>query len=130
MSVITELTEQLPRLLEGRVGRPLAEREPAFAPLAVEGREGVEVHFFYSTEQTGPDGPAAALVRYRPGAVTPPHRHTDWELIYVLSGELETDGVAHGPGTVITMEPDTVHSPRSPKGCLLITIWESPVDPM
>ena len=76
---------------------------------------------------SGPDGPAAAVMHCLPGAKAPSHLHPGFELIYVLSGELETDGGVYAAGSLLVMPPTSVHAPRSPKGCVGLVVWERPV---
>ncbi len=109
----------------GRLGERLE-----FTPLVAGGRVGVEVHHLYTTEQTGPDGPAASLVRYHPGAKAAPHRHTGYEIIYVLEGELITEDGRHPAHTLLVMPPGSVHTPRTELGALMLVVWESPVEPV
>lgn len=99
-----------------------------FKSMTVDGRSGVYAHHLYTTDDTGPNGPAAALVRYEPGACTPPHRHPGYELVYVLDGELVTDQQRHPRHTLVVMAPNSVHAPRSETGCLLLVVWEQPVE--
>ncbi len=73
--------------------------------------------------------PAAAIMRYRPGATAMPHRHSGYELIYVLSGELETDDGTYPANSLLVMPPGSVHAPRSPRGCVGLVVWEQPVRP-
>jgi anti-sigma factor ChrR (cupin superfamily) len=101
-----------------------------FTPLRSDGRVGVEVHPLYTTEQTGSDGPAASIVRYQPGAGAATHRHTGYELIYVLEGELLTEAGVHPPNTLLMQPPGSVHTPHSETGCLLLVVWEAPVEPV
>lgn len=99
-----------------------------FKPMTINNRSGVYIHDLYTTEQTGPSGPAAALVRYKPGACTPAHRHPGYELVYVFDGELLTDRGRHPRHTLVVMAPGSVHAPRSDTGCLLLVMWEQPVE--
>jgi anti-sigma factor ChrR (cupin superfamily) len=100
-----------------------------FTRLTTDGRVGVEVYQLYSTEETGPGGPAAAIVYYHPGAAAEPHRHPGYEIIHVLDGELITDAGVHPAGTMLVMPPDSVHAPRTEKGVLMLVVWEQPVEP-
>lgn len=102
----------------------------SFQKMNVPGREGVEIHPLYTTEQTGPDGPAAAIVRYLPGATVRRHVHPGWELILVLEGELVNDGGTHGPGTLEVLPPNSTHALHSEKGCTFLVVWEQPVRPV
>lgn len=117
-----------PALLRGtaRVAEASSE-ELRFEPLASAGRQGVEIHRLYSAEQTGEGGPAAGVVRYAPGAATPPHRHEGYEIIYVFSGQLENGPARYPAGSLLVMEPGSVHAPRSERGAELLVVWEKPV---
>lgn len=88
---------------------------------------GAEMHTLYSTKETGPEGPAAAIMRYLPGATAPAHIHPGYEIIFILHGELETDDGIYGPNSLLVMPPDSVHAPRSPRGCVGLVVWEQPV---
>jgi anti-sigma factor ChrR (cupin superfamily) len=87
-------------------------------------REGVEIHRIYGG---GADDPAAALLRYRPGAEVPWHLHAGVEHILVLAGTQEDGRGRYGPGTLVVNPAGTSHSVRSPEGCLVLAIWERPV---
>ncbi|MET9913781.1 cupin domain-containing protein [Streptomyces sp. NPDC006476] len=100
-----------------------------FTPLTADGRVGVEVFPLYTTEQTGPTGPAASLVRYHPGAAATPHRHTSYEIILVLDGELITEDGRHPKNSLLVMAPGSVHAPRTEQGALMLVVWEAPVEP-
>lgn len=88
-------------------------------------REGVEICRLYGDEN---QGPAAALLRYAPGAEVPRHRHTGYEHILVLSGAQADDCAEYGEGTLMISKPGTVHSVVSNKGCIVLAIWNSPVE--
>jgi quercetin dioxygenase-like cupin family protein len=115
------------QLFTGMPGTTFGLTELEFVPVRRDGRVNVEMHSLYSTEQTGPAGPAAAVVRYLPTAEATPHLHPGYEIIYIISGELETDDGSYGPGSLLVMPPDSVHAPRSPHGCVGIAVWEQPV---
>jgi anti-sigma factor ChrR (cupin superfamily) len=121
------LAELPPVLFSGVTGGPIDHESLDFRPVVSNGRVGIEMHQLYSTRETGEDGPAAAVVRYAPGATTAPHRHPGFELIYVLSGELETDDGVYPANSLLVMPPDSEHAPRSPHGCLVLVVWEQPV---
>jgi anti-sigma factor ChrR (cupin superfamily) len=102
----------------------------AFTPLRTGGRVGVEVHELYGTAQTGPRGPAASIVYYAPGASAATHRHTGYEIIVVLDGELITEAGRHGAQSLLVMPQGSVHSPRTDTGALMLVVWEAPVEPL
>ncbi|MDR3440740.1 cupin domain-containing protein [Telmatospirillum sp.] len=98
-----------------------------FTPYKVEGRKGVSVHTLYDTRNTDPLGPAAAIVRYEAGAVTPRHLHPGYELVFVLRGELIDDRGTHTSGSLQIYPPDSHHELRSEIGCEFLVVWEQPV---
>jgi quercetin dioxygenase-like cupin family protein len=121
------LAELLPTLFTGMPGASFTERELVFQPVNADGRSQAEMVPLYTVKETGEGGPAAAIMRYLPGCEAPAHRHPGYEMIYVLSGDLETDDGTYGAGSLLVMPPNSVHAPRSPKGCLGLVVWERPV---
>lgn len=87
-------------------------------------RPGVEIHRLYGD---GHQGPAAALLKYEPGAGVPNHRHTGYEHIIVLSGAQQDSRGNHGVGTLVINSPETSHDVVSDEGCIVLIIWEKPV---
>ena len=88
-------------------------------------RPGVAVAWIYRE----PDGgPAAAYLRYEPGASVPLHRHAGLEHILVLEGEQQDERGTYPAGTLVVNPPGTRHSVQSPKGCLALLIWNRPVE--
>lgn len=88
-------------------------------------REGVEIARLYGGE---PDAASAALLRYAPNAKVPRHIHTGHEHIMVLSGS-QSDGThTYQPGTLIISKPGTSHAITSEQGCIVLAIWERPVE--
>jgi anti-sigma factor ChrR (cupin superfamily) len=87
-------------------------------------RAGVRVHWLY---RTGDDGPAAALLRYEPGAAVPLHVHLGWEHILVLAGS-QSDGTArYATGALLISPPGSRHAIASAEGCVVLAIWQRPV---
>jgi anti-sigma factor ChrR (cupin superfamily) len=84
-------------------------------------RPGITAAWIY---QTPGGGPAAALLRYQPGAGVPLHRHPGWEHILILEGSQNDGTTTHGPGTLIASPPESQHRIRSDKGCLALLVWE------
>ena len=86
-------------------------------------RDGVEIHQIHGT----PNGAAAALLRYAPGAAVPLHEHSGHEHILVLQGSQIDDRGEHHAGTLVVNMPGTSHSVKSPRGCVVYVVWTSPV---
>ncbi|MGD1906437.1 MAG: cupin domain-containing protein [Leptolyngbyaceae cyanobacterium] len=87
-------------------------------------REGVEIHRLYGD---GEQGPAAALLRYAPGAQVPPHDHPGYEHIIVLSGSQSDHHGTHVAGSLVINAPGSGHAVISETGCMVLIIWEKPV---
>lgn len=88
-------------------------------------RPGVEFHALYG--QPG-QGPAAALLRYQPGATVPEHRHSDYEHILVLQGAQQDASGHHVAGTLLVNPPGSHHAVASAEGCLVLAIWAAPIE--
>ena len=87
-------------------------------------RPGVRIHWLYRSDETGP---AAALLRYAPGATVPLHEHLGWEHIVILSGA-QSDGTRLlAEGTLMISAPGTRHAIESGQGCVALAIWERQV---
>jgi anti-sigma factor ChrR (cupin superfamily) len=87
-------------------------------------RAGVEISRIYGDGQSGP---AAALLRYAPGAQIPAHEHTGFEHIVVLSGSQRDDRGTYGAGSCLIHANGTQHVVTSPDGCVVLALWYSPV---
>jgi anti-sigma factor ChrR (cupin superfamily) len=86
---------------------------------------GVEICTLYN----GGEGLAcAALLRYLPGAQVPHHRHTGFEHIIVLSGAQADHHGEYPAGTLLINPPGSDHAVSSQYGCVVLAIWEKPVD--
>lgn len=106
-----------PAVLSGLINDPAGLSGLAWEPF----RDGIEVFWIYRT----PDGgPAAALLRYRPGARVPRHWHAGWETIIMVEGSQADDHASYGPGSIIANPPGTEHHMVSPEGCTALLIWE------
>jgi anti-sigma factor ChrR (cupin superfamily) len=86
-------------------------------------REGIEIHWIYKV----PEGCAAALLRYSPGASLVRHLHRGFEHILVLRGSQIDENGEHGAGTLLIHSPGTTHAITSPRGCIVLAVWEKPV---
>jgi anti-sigma factor ChrR (cupin superfamily) len=85
---------------------------------------GVEIHRLYGD---GTSGPAAALLRYAPGAEVSRHEHDGFEHIFVLSGAQRDDAGEYHAGSMVVNPPNTRHRVWSPAGCIVLALWERPV---
>ena len=85
---------------------------------------GVESVWLYGQHTAGP---AAALLRYAPGASVPSHRHEGYEHVLVLDGAQQDERGRYPTGTLIVNAPGTQHEVSSPDGCLVLVIWEKRV---
>lgn len=86
-------------------------------------RPGVEIYPLYKCDQ----GCSAALLRYSPGSAVPAHEHTGYEHILVLSGAQADEKHIYRKGTLVISPPGTSHSITSTGGCIVLAIWEKPV---
>jgi anti-sigma factor ChrR (cupin superfamily) len=87
-------------------------------------REGIEVSWLY---RNGDHGPAAAYLRYAPGARVPFHLHAGYEHVMILAGSQTDRNGRHRTGTLVVNPPGTSHEVVSEDGCLVLIIWERPV---
>lgn len=88
-------------------------------------REGVEIARLYGGAI---DAASAALLRYAPGARVPQHVHRGHEHILVLTGSQRDDHGVYGAGTLLVSAPGTSHRITSDEGCVVLAIWERPVE--
>ena len=89
-------------------------------------REGVEIYQIYGT--MGAPGPSACLLRYAPGAKVARHVHVGYEHIFVLSGGQTDDNGHLQTGTLLISPPGTDHAIVSYEGCIVLAIYETPVE--
>lgn len=85
---------------------------------------GVDIYRLY---ENGEQGPTAALLRFQPGARVPPHEHTGYEHIFVLSGSQVDENSEAETGSLIINPPGTSHGILSKTGCIVLAIYERPV---
>jgi acetyl-CoA synthetase len=92
------------------------------------GRAGVDIHRLYRTD---PRQATAFLVRFGAGAHGDLHEHLDYELMFVLEGDLHNDnGDRYVVGDLIIEEPNSVHRVSSTAGCTLLVVREAPTRPV
>lgn len=87
-------------------------------------REGIEVSWLY---RNGAHGPAAAYLRYAPGARVPRHWHPGYEHVLVLEGAQSDGNGRHCAGSLVINPPGSTHEVTSEEGCTVLVIWERPV---
>lgn len=87
-------------------------------------RPGVEIVHLYNSAP----GAAAALLRYAPGASVPRHRHAGYEHILILAGSQHDERGVYPVGTLLISPPQSHHAVASGQGCIVLAIWEKPVE--
>jgi anti-sigma factor ChrR (cupin superfamily) len=68
------------------------------------------------------------LLRYAPNAAVPRHIHHGFEHILVLSGSQRDDHGTYTAGTMLVSTPGSSHAISSEEGCVVLAIWEKPVE--
>jgi anti-sigma factor ChrR (cupin superfamily) len=96
-------------------------------PHTADQRHGVDIVPLYSARDNDGRGPAAALLRYRPGARVTRHVHLGFEMVFVLDGVLVDDHGEYSAGTLQVYPPGSAHALRSDAGCIFLVVWEQPV---
>lgn len=76
----------------------------------------------------GDQGISAALLRYQPGASVPAHRHVGHEYLMILRGSQRDERAVYRQGTFVINSPNTSHKVSSDEGCVVLAIWEKPVE--
>lgn len=88
-------------------------------------RPGVEIARLYGG---APNAASAALLRYAPRASVPRHIHHGYEHILILSGSQRDDSGVYEAGSLLISEPGSSHAIASDDGCVVLAIWEKPVE--
>ncbi|HSI15049.1 MAG TPA: cupin domain-containing protein [Chthoniobacter sp.] len=88
-------------------------------------KEGLEIYRLYGDGQSGPN---AALIRFKKGGSVPFHAHTGFEHILILTGSQRDEHGVAAPGTLIINSPGTAHTVVSEVGCIVLAIYEKPVE--
>ena len=87
-------------------------------------KQGVDICRLYGD---GITGPTAALVRYREHGEVPLHEHPGYEHILILSGSQRDENGVYEAGTFLIHPPGTKHQVYSDAGCIVLAIYEKPV---
>lgn len=77
--------------------------------------------------QSDSSSASAALLRYVAGAGVPEHEHTGYEHIFVLEGSQQDGRGEYYKGDLLINLPNTKHWVKSENGCVVLAIWEKPV---
>jgi anti-sigma factor ChrR (cupin superfamily) len=95
-------------------------RRPGYQPL----RPGIEILRLYEDEASGG---SSAVLKYAPGAEVPPHQHSGYEHVFVLSGYQCDERGRYDAGTLVINPPGSSHRVWSPEGCLVLIVWQRPI---
>ena len=87
-------------------------------------RTGIDIYRLYGGDAAQP---AAALLRYQPGASAPRHIHIGVEHIFILSGSQRDETGVYQAGTFIVNPAGSTHSVISDNGCIVLVLWQQPV---
>ena len=87
-------------------------------------RDGIEAHWLL---RGGEAEPSVAVLKYRPGASVPRHRHAGLETIVVLEGTQSDDNGDYPAGSVILNPVGTEHAVWTKDGCVVLIHWALPV---
>ena len=124
-SAIRKIPAEL--MIENLIGDGFKREDLDWQPWVENGRDGVD---FVPLFSGGPDGAAALLLRFRPGAHGDFHKHGGAELMFVLDGVLEDDKGGYFPkGTCVVEAEDSIHQALSRQGCTLLAVRERPAQP-
>jgi anti-sigma factor ChrR (cupin superfamily) len=88
-------------------------------------RDGVSVLRLWGDAS---EGASVAMLRYEPGARVPRHRHRGFEIIYVISGSQSDERGTYGAGSLVVNPNGDEHSVKSDEGCLVLIVWERPIE--
>ena len=88
-------------------------------------REGVDILRLWGEPDTGA---SATLLRYKPGAHVPRHRHSGFEVIFVISGSQSDERGTYPSGSLVINPDGDEHSVRSDEGCTVLILRERPVE--
>jgi anti-sigma factor ChrR (cupin superfamily) len=114
---------QIPIEGDARSARLIADSEAprAWAPL----RPGIEIRVL---QESADGSERIALLRYRPGATVPRHRHLGDEHVYVLEGAQQDEAGRYPAGSYVRNAAGSAHSVSSPEGCLVLIHWTGRLD--
>jgi anti-sigma factor ChrR (cupin superfamily) len=88
-------------------------------------QEGIDIHRLHGDGKTGS---SSALIRFRKAGKVPLHRHPGREFILVLAGSQTDQNSTIRAGTLAINPPATSHSVVGEAGCIVLAIYEQPVE--
>jgi anti-sigma factor ChrR (cupin superfamily) len=88
-------------------------------------KKGVDIFRLYGD---GITGPTAALVRYHEHGEVPMHEHKGYEHLLILTGSQRDENGISQAGTLLINPPGTRHKVQSDAGCIVLAIYEKPVE--
>jgi len=88
-------------------------------------KDDLEIYQIYGDPASGP---SAALIRFNKAGKVPFHTHLGFEHIFVLTGSQRDQNGEALPGTLVVNPPGTTHSVVSEAGCIVLAIYEKPVE--
>lgn len=100
---------------------PLAEAEDEWQPF----REGIEIRPLFTHPVTNYQ---VAMLRYRPGASAPTHRHAADEHVFIISGSQRDERGVYPAGSYVYNAAGSSHNVHSDDGCVVLIHWLAPVE--
>ncbi len=88
-------------------------------------QDGVDIHRLYGD---GITGPTAALIRFRQPGRLPLHHHPGYEHILILAGSQRDQNGNATAGTLMINPPGSQHSVTGEAGCIVLAIYQNPVE--
>lgn len=88
-------------------------------------KDGVMIYPLYDKKEGSSH---AALLKYFPGASVQEHFHHGYEYLFILEGSQEDHHRVYKKGDFVVNLPGSSHWVKSETGCVLLAIWEKPVE--
>jgi quercetin dioxygenase-like cupin family protein len=85
--------------------------------------EGIDIKVLYEDKEAGE---LTCLLRWKPGATLPFHKHPELEQSWVIEGSFsDHDGICRA-GEFVYRKPGSMHETHSAQGCILLAIYRKP----
>ena len=88
-------------------------------------QDGVDICRLHGDGRTGP---TTALIRFRQASKIPLHQHTGAEHILILAGSQRDQNTSAAAGTLMINPAGSAHSVVGEAGCIVLAIYERPVE--